>query len=90
VTGSLKSSNQLTPAVATRFVHFLQSGCEERDPLRALWYDVFGLSGSVLDSVRLEKENVEEDIVQLGPKPFSVEIDLMTPIDPEKTPKVGH
>lgn len=49
---------------------------------------MFGLKDRVVDSVRLEKENVEEDIVQLGPKPFSVEIDLMSPIDPEKSPKV--
>jgi len=63
-----------------------KSGCEFREPLEKLWYDVLGLSKS--GTVRLEKENVVEDIVQLGPRPFEVEIDLMTPIDPDKSPKV--
>ena len=56
----------------------------------ALWKDVFGLEASA--TKRLEKENVEEDIVKLGPKNqnsvFEVELDLMTPIDAEKSPKV--
>lgn len=38
--------------------------------------------------MKIESENVEEDILQLGPEPYSVEVDLMTPIDPEKSPKV--
>lgn len=63
-------------------------GCENRGPLDALWKDVFGLKVSA--TKRLEKENVEEDIVKLGPpdQPFSVELDLMTPIDPTRSPKV--
>jgi len=36
-----------------------------------------------------QKENVDEDILRLGPSgPFQVEIDLMQPLDPEKSPKV--
>jgi lactoylglutathione lyase len=62
-------------------------GCETRDPLNKLWRDVFGLQAS--SSHRMEKENVEEDILQLGPQPYAVEIDLMTPIDASKSPKVG-
>ena len=63
-------------------------GCENKGPLDTLWKGVFGLKESA--TKRLEKENVEEDIVKLGPSnhPFSVELDLMTPIDPTKSPKV--
>jgi len=35
-----------------------------------------------------QKENVDEDIYTLGTGLFAVEVDLMQPIDPEKTPKV--
>lgn len=39
-----------------------------------------------------EKENVDEDILSLGAlgksSPFSVELDLMQPLDVEKSPKV--
>jgi lactoylglutathione lyase len=61
-------------------------GCEEKGPLDALWKGIFGLEASA--TKRLENENVEEDIVKLGPAPYEVELDLMTPIDPEKSPKV--
>jgi hypothetical protein len=62
-------------------------GSESRSGLDQLWYQVLGLERP-RSRVRLEKENVEEDIVSLGPHPFTVEIDLMTPIDPNKAPKV--
>jgi hypothetical protein len=62
-------------------------GCEEKSPLDALWKDIFGLKASA--SKRLEKENVEEDILKLGPSPFEVEVDLMVPIDKDKSPKVS-
>jgi hypothetical protein len=62
-------------------------GCEEKGPLDALWKGIFGLEASA--TKRLENENVEEDIVKLGPAPYEVELDLMTPIDPEKSPKVS-
>ena len=36
-----------------------------------------------------EKENVDEDIIRLGPAgPYQVEVDLMQPLDPNKSPKV--
>ena len=38
----------------------------------------------------MEGENVDEDILALGPSPFEVEVDLMTPIDPEGSPKVSN
>jgi lactoylglutathione lyase len=62
-------------------------GCEEKSPLDALWKDIFGFQASA--SKRLEKENVEEDILKVGPSPFEVEVDLMVPIDKDKSPKVS-
>ncbi|KAG7355712.1 glyoxalase/bleomycin resistance protein/dioxygenase [Nitzschia inconspicua] len=61
-------------------------GCAEKAPLEALWKGIFGLEASA--TKKIESENVEEDIVKLGLSPFEVEIDLMRPIDPEKSPKV--
>ncbi len=61
-------------------------GCAERDPLDTLWKGIFGLEPSATKTI--ESENVEEDIIKLGIKPYEVEIDLMTPIDPDKSPKV--
>lgn len=59
-----------------------------RSELETLWFDVFGLSKH--SSHHMPGENVDEDILQVGPAPYAVEIDLMTPIDPEKSPKVGN
>jgi lactoylglutathione lyase len=39
-------------------------------------------------NIKMEKENVIEDILRVGVGETAVEIDLMTPIDPEKSPKV--
>mmetsp|Transcript_12944 Transcript_12944/g.15568 ORF Transcript_12944/g.15568 Transcript_12944/m.15568 type:complete len:190 (-) Transcript_12944:84-653(-) len=59
----------------------------KKESLSELWSDVFGLEK--VGSFHSEKENVDEDILSLGPKgPYSVEIDLMAPLDPEKSPKV--
>jgi len=42
-----------------------------------------------MGNYKSEKENVDEDILQLGRKgsPFAVEVDLMMPIDAEKSPR---
>jgi lactoylglutathione lyase len=37
-----------------------------------------------------EKENVDEDIVLLGSGPFQVEVDLMQPLDPARSPRVDQ
>ena len=52
----------------------------------SLWKGIFGLEPSA--TKRIESENVKEDIVKLGVRPYEVEIDLMIPIDPDKAPKV--
>lgn len=57
-----------------------------KGPLRALWVDLLG--AEPIGSYRSEAENVDEDIVAVGEGLGQVEIDLMQPIDPERSPKV--
>lgn len=61
-------------------------GAERKDDLRRLWVDLLGCTTT--GTYRSEKENVDEDILQLGVAPFAVEVDLMQPIDPEGKPRV--
>ena len=61
-------------------------GCAEREPLDTLWKGIFGLEPSATKTI--DSENVKEDIIKLGVRPYEVEIDLMTPINPDKSPKV--
>jgi lactoylglutathione lyase len=63
-------------------------GASDKNELRKLWVDVFGLE--VRGNFRSEKENVDEDIAVLGRGPFEVEVDLMQPLDPEKKPRVDQ
>jgi hypothetical protein len=58
----------------------------EKEPLTNLWVNVFGLSK--VDSFVSVSENVDEDILSLGEPPYAVEVDLMTPLDADKSPKV--
>jgi lactoylglutathione lyase len=57
-------------------------GGPSKAALRGLWVDLFGIAST--GTFRSEKENVDEDILSLA----GVEIDLMEPIDPAKSPKV--
>ena len=61
-------------------------GSVDKSALRRIWLDMLGLTK--IDQVRIESENVDEDIAVAGAGPFRVEVDLMQPIDPEKRPKV--
>lgn len=63
-------------------------GALDKGELRKLWVDTFGLG--VKGNFKSERENVDEDIVELGHGPFAVEVDLMQPIDPEKKPRVDQ
>jgi len=54
--------------------------------LSKLWVDQFGLER--VGTYRAASENVDEDILKLGSGPMAVEIDLMEPIDADKSPKV--
>lgn len=61
-------------------------GGESKEKLSKFWVDVMGLTKE--SEYRSEKENVDEDILSMGKGAFKVEIDLMQPIDPTKSPKV--
>jgi lactoylglutathione lyase len=61
-------------------------GAVDKTELAHFWIDVMGLARE--GNYRSEKENVDEDIARIGRGALSVEIDLMQPIDPEKSPKV--
>lgn len=61
-------------------------GASSKTALRRLWVDTLGLTPH--GQFSSEKENVDEDIVTMGAGPFTVEVDLMQPIDPEKKPRV--
>ena len=61
-------------------------GGPDKQRLRRLWVDVFGLE--VTGTFRSERENVDEDICALGSGPLRVEVDLMQPLDPDKKPAV--
>ena len=58
----------------------------DKKKLRAFWVDLLGLRYG--HSYKSEKENVHEDICETGAGAFTVEADLMQPLDPEERPKV--
>ena len=61
-------------------------GSLDKKALSNIWQGVFGLPK--VGNFVSESENVDEDILTLGNGPMAVEVDLMTPIDPNKSPKV--
>jgi lactoylglutathione lyase len=61
-------------------------GGADKQRLRALWVDVFGLA--VKGNFVSERENVDEDICAIGSGAHEVEVDLMQPVDPQRKPAV--
>ena len=61
-------------------------GGPDKVRLQKLWVDMLGLA--ITGTFQSEKENVDEDICAIGTGPFTVEVDLMQPLDPEKKPAV--
>jgi lactoylglutathione lyase len=61
-------------------------GNESKSRLENFWVNIMGLQKT--GTFRSEKENVDEDILRIGSGTFAVEVDIMQPIDPEKSPKV--
>ena len=58
-----------------------------KDVLGKFWIEHMGIKK--VHSFVSEKENVDEDVLEIGKGPLgTVEIDLMAPLDPEKSPKV--
>jgi lactoylglutathione lyase len=62
-------------------------GSLRKQDLNHLWNDLLGFPAPVL-SFASQKENVNEDVLQFGQGASKVEIDLMEPLDPTKSPKV--
>ncbi len=58
----------------------------DKSALTGLWSDLLGVEK--IGDYRSESENVDEDILRLGIGEHAVEIDLMQPLDPERSPKV--
>jgi lactoylglutathione lyase len=58
----------------------------DKGRLRRLWIDTLGLAKT--GEFRSERENVDEDIAVAGAGATRVEVDLMQPLDPTKSPKV--
>ncbi len=61
-------------------------GSTDKTALRRLWIDILGLTPA--GTYRSERENVDEDIAEVGNGLHKVEVDLMQPIDPEGRPRV--
>lgn len=61
-------------------------GGRDKAALKHLWINLLGLA--LQGAYRSEKENVDEDIATLGQGAHAVEVDLMVPIDPDKSPRV--
>jgi lactoylglutathione lyase len=57
-----------------------------KDALADFWVGKLGIPK--VGTYRAEKENVDEDILQIGTGPSAVEIDIMEPINPDVAPKV--
>lgn len=53
--------------------------------LSTLWEDTLGVPK--VGTFKSEKENVDEDILNLGKGVHTVEVDLMQPLNPTKSPK---
>lgn len=61
-------------------------GGTDKQRLRRFWCDMLGLE--TVGSFRSDAHNVDEDILRLGRGPLAVELDLMQPLDPERSPRV--
>jgi lactoylglutathione lyase len=61
-------------------------GGEDKQQLKKLWVDLFGLA--VAGTFKSERENVDEDICELGVGPLKVEVDLMQPLVADAKPAV--
>ncbi len=63
-------------------------GHANKETLKTLWVDLLGLK--LTGHFDSERENVLEDILQLGSGPTCVEVDLMQPLNPLAKPAVDQ
>ncbi len=61
-------------------------GALDKQRLKSLWVDMLGLT--VKSTFVSERENVDEDICELGRGATAIEVDLMQPLDADKKPAV--
>lgn len=61
-------------------------GNTSKADLSTLWEDLLGCKKT--GSFQSEKCNCDEDILTIGHGPYAVEVDLMQPIDVNRSPKV--
>ncbi|MBE8388571.1 VOC family protein, partial [Leptospira interrogans serovar Pomona] len=61
-------------------------GGEDKQRLETFWVDLLVLEKT--GTFKSEKENVDEDILRMGKGAYAVEVDIMQPIDSNKSPKV--
>ena len=61
-------------------------GNEDKKRLEKFWVELMGLEKT--GSFRSEYENVDEDILRIGKGATAVEVDIMQPVNPEKSPRV--
>jgi len=61
-------------------------GNEDKKKLEKFWIDLMGLEKT--GSFKSERENVDEDILRIGKGASAVEVDIMQPVDHEKSPRV--
>lgn len=61
-------------------------GHADKQRLLELWVELLGVT--LAGNYRSEAENVDEDIARLGAGAYAVELDLMQPIDPARSPRV--
>lgn len=67
-------------------LHHVAVGAPSKERLRTLWVDLLGAEprGNFVS----ERENVDEDICALGLGERAVELDMMQPLDAERSPAV--
>eukprot|EP00461_Guttulinopsis_vulgaris_P001223 UN01223 len=58
----------------------------EKSTLMPFWNEALGIPK--VGNFVSQKENVDEDILKINDGPLAVEIDIMQPLDPNKSPKV--
>ena len=61
-------------------------GGRDKSALRRFWVETLGVPAT--GTFRSVDQNVDEDILTLGSGASAVEIDLMEPIDPDRSPRV--
>ncbi len=67
-------------------IQHIALGSQDKSRLERLWIDIFGLRKT--GNFKSEKENVDEDILEIGSGPAPVEVDIMQPVDIDKKPSV--